>query len=77
VTTGYKPAVGVAIMAALPPRSRRIWRLDLAVPLDRDHGARWGFRITNEDRTRTFWFEPNDFRRNRERSGLVTAFGVP
>ena len=77
VTTGYKPAVGVAILTALPPRSRRIWRLDLAVPLDRDHGARWGFRITNEDRTRTFWFEPNDFRRNRERSGLVTAFGVP
>jgi hypothetical protein len=77
VTTGYKPAIGVALLAALPPRSRRIWRLDLAVPLDRGAGARWGFRITNEDRTRTFWFEPNDFRRNRERSALVTAFEVP
>jgi hypothetical protein len=77
VNTGYKPAVGVALLAALPPRSRRIWRLDVAVPLDSEAGARWGFRITNEDRTRTFWFEPNDVRRNRERSGLVTAFGIP
>jgi len=34
-------------------------------------------RITNEDRTRAFWNEPNDVRRNRERPGLVTAFVVP
>jgi hypothetical protein len=76
-STGYKPAVGIALLSAIPPRSRRIWRIDLAVPLDRDAGARWGFRITNEDRTRGFWIEPNDLRRNRERSGLVTAFVVP
>lgn len=76
-TTGYLPSVGVALLAAVPPRSRRIWRLDLAVPLERTAGASWGFRITNEDRTRAFWNEPNDVRRNRERSGLVTAFVVP
>jgi hypothetical protein len=77
VTTGYKPSVGVALLSAVPPRSRRIWRIDVAVPLDREAGARWGVRITNEDRTRGFWFEPHDMRRNRERSALVTAFGVP
>ena len=77
VTTGYMPSVGVAILAAVPPRSRRLWRLDIAVPLDRTAGARWGMRLTSEDRTRLFWNEPNDIRRNRERSGLVTAFGVP
>lgn len=76
-TTGYLPSVGVALLAAVPPRSRRIWRIDLAFPLERTAGAQWGFRITNEDRTRTFWNEPNDIRRNRERSGLVTAFVVP
>lgn len=76
-TTGTMPSVGVAILAAVPPRSRRIWRIDFALPLTRDYGARWGMRITNEDRTRAFWIEPNDLRRNRERSGLVTAFAVP
>lgn len=76
-TTGTMPSVGVAVLAAVPPRSRRIWRLDVAVPLDRTAGARFGVRLTNEDRTRVFWNEPNDVKRNRERSGLVGAFVVP
>jgi hypothetical protein len=76
-TTGYLPSLGVAVLAAVPPRSRRIWRMDIAFPLERTAGAQWRFRITNEDRTRSFWNEPNDVRRNRERSGLVTAFVVP
>lgn len=77
VTTDYLPSVGLAVMAAVPRRSRRIWRLDIAFPLKREGGAQWGMRLTNEDRTRAFWNEPNDVRRNRERSGLVTAFVVP
>jgi hypothetical protein len=77
VTTDYMPSVGVAVLAAVPRRSRRIWRLDIAFPLKREGGAQWGMRLTNEDRTRAFWNEPNDVRRNRERSGLVTAFVVP
>ena len=76
-TTGFLPSVGVAVLGAVPPRSRRMWRLDIAVPLERTAGARWGLRLTNEDRTRLFWNEPNDVRRNRERSRLVTAFEVP
>jgi hypothetical protein len=76
-STRYMPSVGVALLAAVPRRSRRIWRLDLAVPLERTAGARFGMRLTNEDRTRAFWNEPNDVKRNRERSGLVTAFVVP
>jgi hypothetical protein len=76
-TTRYLPSVGVALLAAVPPRSRRMWRLDFAVPLNRTAGAQWGMRLTNEDRTRAFWNEPNDVRRNRERSGLLTAFVVP
>ena len=77
VSTGYMPSVGVALLAAVPRRSRRIWRLDIAFPLERMAGAQWGMRLTNEDRTRSFWNEPNDVRRNRERSGLVNAFVVP
>ena len=77
VTTDFMPSIGVAVLAAVPRRSRRIWRLDIAFPLKREAGAQWGMRLTNEDRTRAFWNEPNDVRRNRERSGLVTAFVVP
>ena len=77
VTTGYMPSVGIALLAAIPPRSRRIWRLDFALPLKPTAGASFGIRLTNEDRTRSFWNEPNDVRRNREKSGLVTAFVVP
>lgn len=76
-TTGWLPSVGIAVLGAVPPRSRRTWRIDFAVPLQREAGAKWGIRITNEDRTRGFWIEPNDVRRNRERSALVTAFNVP
>ena len=76
-TTNLIPSAGVALLAAVPPRSRRIWRLDVAFPLHNTPGAQWGMRLTNEDRTRSFWNEPNDVRRNRERSGLVTAFVVP
>lgn len=76
-TTDVLPSVGVALLAAVPPRSRRIWRIDFGVPLNRKAGAQWGMRITNEDRTRAFLNEPNDVRRNRERSGLLTAFVVP
>lgn len=77
VTSDLMPSMGVAVLAAVPRRSRRIWRLDIAFPLKREAGAQWGMRLTNEDHTRAFWNEPNDVRRNRERSGLVTAFVVP
>jgi hypothetical protein len=70
-TTTMMPSVGVALLAAVPPRSRRIWRLDIAFPLNDEAGARWGMRLTNEDRSRAFWIEPNDVRRNRDRSGLM------
>ena len=77
LTTGYLPSVGVAFLAAVPPRSRRVWRVDFAMPLKQTAGAQFGVRFSYEDRTRRFWFEPNDVRRNRERSGLVNAFVIP
>lgn len=66
--TEYKPAVGLGLLAAVPPRSRRMWRVDLAIPLRPEAGAKWSVRISNEDRTRAFWIEPNDLRRNHSRA---------
>lgn len=67
VTTGYRPSLGLSLLAAVPPRSRRMWRMDIAFPLVREAGAGWTLRITNEDRTRQFWIEPSDLRRARDR----------
>lgn len=72
VTTGYRPSVGFSILAAVPPRSRRLWRLDVAFPLEAQAGARWNIRVTNEDRTREFWVEPGDLRRAHDQSVLRT-----
>jgi hypothetical protein len=67
----------VALLAAVPPRSRRVWRVDFAVPLRSTAGAQFGVRLSYEDRTRAFWREPNDVHRNRERAGTATTFVVP
>jgi hypothetical protein len=75
--TGYKPSVGVSLLGALPPRSRRLWRLDFALPLRPEAGARFIVRMTSEDRTRTFWLEPNDLRRNHERSAPLWMLQWP
>lgn len=77
VNTPMLGSVGVGLLAAIPPRSQRMWRVDLALPLRRDYGARWELRFTNEDRTRAFWLEPNDIRRNRERSIPASVFQWP
>ncbi|MGI8508899.1 MAG: BamA/TamA family outer membrane protein [Gemmatimonadaceae bacterium] len=69
VTTGVKLSAGVGLLAALPPASRRTWRVDLAVPLnDRGDAAKFEIRVTNRDFTRWFWREPGDVQSSRERS---------
>jgi hypothetical protein len=68
VNTPWRPATGIGLLAAVPPRSRRLWRLDLAIPLAKEGKSQFEVRFTNEDRTRSFWREPNDVRRNRERA---------
>lgn len=70
-------SIGVGLLAAVPPRSQRMWRLDVSVPLRRSYGARWEVRFTNEDRTRAFWDEPNDVRRTRQRSVPASVFQWP
>ncbi|HSA55777.1 MAG TPA: BamA/TamA family outer membrane protein [Gemmatimonadaceae bacterium] len=76
-TTGYRASVGVGLLAAVPPRSRRMWRLDVAVPLRREAGAGVSIRVTNEDRTRAFWVEPSDLRRNPDRTTPLSVVGWP
>jgi hypothetical protein len=77
VTSDIQASVGFSILASVPRRSQRMWRLDFALPLDRSHGARLRVNLISRDFTRIFWREPADVRRNRERSIPTSVFNWP
>lgn len=77
VNSDINAAVGFSILASVPQRSQRMWRLDVAYPLDRSSGARLRVNIVSRDFTRIFWKEPGDVRRNRERSVPTSVFNWP
>lgn len=76
-TTPVRGAIGVSLLAAVPPRSRRLWRLDVAMPLGSDPNKAFEIRISNHDRTRVFWKEPRDVESGRERTVPSTLFSWP
>ena len=75
--TKFNSSAGVSLLAAIPPRSRRLWRLDVAVPFGPEREGKWEFRLTSSDPTRRFWDEPADVRRGRERSTPASVFRWP
>lgn len=77
LTTPVRGAVGVSVLAAVPPRSRRLWRLDFAFPLGSDPNKKFEIRLTNRDKTRVFWREPRDVEAGRERTVPTTLFAWP
>ncbi len=76
-TIPTKYALGASLLAALPPGSQRLWRMDLMLPLDRTGGARLELRLRTENSTRIFWREPRDMERSRERSLPQRIFQWP
>lgn len=62
VSTPTRVSVGIAALAAVPARSRRTLRAELAVPLHTDQGARPELRFTVREPTRGFWVEPDRIR---------------
>lgn len=77
VTSGINTSVGISLLASVPPKSQRMWRLDIAYPLNREHGARVKFSLISRNFTSVFWREPGDVRRNRERSVPTSIFNWP
>ena len=77
VTTDMKYSVGIGILAALPPRSRRTWRVDFAYPINDRGDARFEVRVTNHDFTRWFWREPGDVQTSRERAIPNSVYNWP
>jgi hypothetical protein len=71
VTTPWQSSVGVSVLGATPRGSKRLWRVDFAVPLT-DAGRPKGFEVRAgvSDRTRLFWREPTEVQRMRD-GGLL------
>lgn len=77
VDAPWRGAFGVSLLAAVPPRSRRLWRMDLAVPVSNDPFKRIEVRFTGIDRSRNFWRDPQDVAASRERTAPTSLFTWP
>ena len=63
-----KAALGVSLLASVPPASQRLWRVDVAYPLSSDRRAKLEVRFSSSNLARRGWQEPDDVERSRERS---------
>ena len=78
VSTPARASVGMGLLGAFPPGSRRLWRIDVAKPLARDPGTpKFRIILDNRDLTRAFWREPNDVSNGRERSAPASLYNWP
>jgi hypothetical protein len=77
VTTPVKASVGIALLAAVPSRSARLWRADLAFPISRGAGSGWTLRFTNADRTAFVFRDPRDVAAGREVTVPSSIFAWP
>lgn len=69
-TSPIRGSVGLSILGSYPVTSKRLYRVDFAVPVNpgpRD--ARFVIRFLSGDRTGTFWSEPPDVTRARASVG--------
>ncbi|HEU5184551.1 MAG TPA: hypothetical protein VFU01_08275 [Gemmatimonadaceae bacterium] len=76
VDTPLRYAAGVSLLAAVPPRSKRTWRLDVAMPIGGQPNSSWEIRLSHNVAGRD-WREPNDVSRSRERSVPASVFTWP
>ena len=76
-TTVVRASAGVGILASVPRQSRRLLRVDVAVPLVRDGDARYEIRVSTARTPRTFWREPGDIGQLRAVLPPVGVFGWP
>jgi hypothetical protein len=77
VTTPVKASLGVSLLAAVPPRSSRLWRADLAFPVTGGANARWTLGFTNADRTQFVFRSPRDVTQAREITAPSSIFAWP
>jgi len=77
VTTPTRTSLGISLLAAVPSRSARVWRLDVAMPMNGPNAHRVEFGLSRGDRTVVFWREPRDVSLLRGRSVPSSVFAWP
>jgi len=78
VTTPTRVSVGGSLLVAVPVRSTRMWRLEYAVPLNRERGgSAWELRISHRDLTSFLWREPVDVDAARARAVPASIYSWP
>lgn len=70
-------SAGVSLLAALPNRSKRTWRMDLAFPLTPGNQGRFELRFFSSDQTAHFYIEPHDLSVARDRTIPTSIFEYP
>ena len=71
-------SVGVSLLGAVPPPSRRLFRLDVIYRVTPDrYAALWTFGISIRDVARVVFQEPADITRSRSRSIPASIFNYP
>jgi hypothetical protein len=58
-TSDLRAAVGVSLLGAYPAGGKRLYRMDIAIPVNPD-GAKFEIRFSSSDETRSIWRQPND-----------------
>jgi len=77
VNTPIKGSIGVSLLASVPPRSARVWRADVAVPVSRGARSSVTLRFTNADRTAFVFRDPRDVMTGREVTLPSSIFAWP
>lgn len=75
--TPWRPAIGAGIVIAVPRRSQRVWRAEVAVPVASGAGGKFAIRLSSADMTPRWWVEPYDLRRSGRRTVLGDLFSWP
>jgi hypothetical protein len=77
VDLNMRGSAGISLLAAIPPQSRRLLRVDVAVPFTGDAEKDWRVTVSARDVTRIFWREPRDVTRSRVAALPASMFGWP
>jgi hypothetical protein len=78
VTTPVHASVGISLLGAVPVRSARVWRVDLAYAVRPETDRhRFELRLSNTDRTTFFIREPSDIGSTREPTVPQSIFRWP
>jgi hypothetical protein len=77
VNSAAAASVGVSLLAAVPVHSKRLWRVDFALPVAHDPNARFQIRFTSTDGSERFYIEPRDIALVRTQSVPTEIFEYP